>query len=81
MVAPKLATADTLVTFLRKDSLRELYEKMGLPPRQIEVAYRLATGNLGFPLMMGTALIAGFLYLLWVRKYFDPPAPPSLRVA
>jgi hypothetical protein len=75
-----VSLASTLVTFFRKDSLRELYEKMGLPPQQVEVASRLATGNLGFPLMMGTALIAGFLYLLWVRKYFDPPTPPSLRM-
>ncbi len=74
-----LSLASTIVTFHDAGRLREFYEKMGLPPEQVEMVVRMISGNLSFLVVMGTAALAGLLYLLWIRRYFYPPVPNTPR--
>jgi MFS family permease len=74
-----LSVASTVMTFRDGGKLREFYEKMGLPPQQVEMAVRLISENLGFLFVMGALMVAGFLYLLWIRRYFYPPVPNTPR--
>jgi hypothetical protein len=74
-----LSLASTVMTFRDVGRLRELYEKMGLPPEQVETTVRLISGNRGFLLLLGASVVAGLLYLLWIRKYFYPPLSTLAR--
>jgi hypothetical protein len=70
----------TIVTFHRPGLLDEMYRQMPTSSQNASLAAReiLRSGVLLW--LPGTLLLAGLLYLLWIRRYFFPPASTGKAV-
>jgi hypothetical protein len=68
-----VGTISATMTFAQPNALKTMYEKMGMPPAQLEMMNKMGMAEMmsrGFVWFMPVAAILLLGYLLWVRRYF-----------
>ncbi len=64
-----------VITAFRYD-LPDLYLKMGVDPRSAQASAQIL--GPAFRWLVPVAILPGLVWLLCVRRYFEPPAPPAV---
>jgi len=68
-----VGTVSATITFAQPNALKTMYEKMGLPPAQLEMMNKMGMADMMsrvFVWIMPITAVFLLGYLIWLRRYF-----------